>query len=245
MRFLDDLRILSTADRTVEWPSVNDMRVDLFAESAQFVFLEPTDKSTEETVAILQEAIDDVGFDAKKKSLVIVGGSVGQATETLREVVLMAELQPTEVAGVRQASHCRQRRSGRAGFFDRAITNERRLLHALENAGVLNPQLVSSADTSALERARTRQEFNHSVGWRFCSRLHKFNHSPADPHVGVFFRPNRGTSGRHRCCHVCPCIGLHFGRGGTFTAKRRSADRILNENVTAAKMPQLQEKFEG
>ena len=87
--------------RTVEWPSVKDVRVNLWPESAQIDFLEPTDKSTEE--AILQEAIDDVGFDAKKKSLVIVGGSVGQATATLREVVLVAELQPTEVAGVRQA----------------------------------------------------------------------------------------------------------------------------------------------
>ena len=52
--------------------------------------------------------------------------------------------------------------------FDRAITNEQPLLRALENAGVLNPQLVSSADTSALERARARWEFE-AVGWRFCS----------------------------------------------------------------------------
>ena len=49
----------------------------LLAESVQIDFLEPTDKSTEEAVAILQEAIDDV------KSLVIVGGSVGRATTTL------------------------------------------------------------------------------------------------------------------------------------------------------------------
>ena len=102
--------------RSVEWPSVKHVRVNLLAESAQIDFLEPTDKSTEEAVAILQEAIDDVGFDAKKKkSLVIVDGSVGQATATLREVVLVAELQPTEVAGVPPGPHCRQRRSGTAG----------------------------------------------------------------------------------------------------------------------------------
>ena len=166
----------------------------LLAESAQFVFFELTDKSTEETVAILHDAIDDVGFDAKKKSPVIVGGSLGQATATLREMVLMAELQPAVLAGFRKASHCRQRRSGSAGFFDRAITNEGRLLRALENAGVLNPQLVSRADTSALERAR---------------RLHQcWCHSPADPHGGVFRISFRGTCGRHRCCHVCPCVGL-------------------------------------
>ena len=79
---------MSTVDRalrTVERPSVKDVRANLLAESAQIDLLEPTDKSTEEAVAILQEATDDVGFDAKKKSLVIVGGSVGQATATLRE----------------------------------------------------------------------------------------------------------------------------------------------------------------
>ena len=68
---------VSTVDRalrTVEWP-VKDVRETLLAESAQIVFLEPTDKSIEEAVATLQEAIDDVGFHAKKKSLVIVGGS--------------------------------------------------------------------------------------------------------------------------------------------------------------------------
>ena len=133
---------VSTVDRalrTVEWFSVKDVRVNLLAESAQINFLEPTDKSTEEAVAILQEAIDDVGFDAKKTSLVIVGGSVGQATATLREVVLVAELQPTEVAGVRQVltavKGVREVRVSQARFqvsFDRAITNERRLLRALK-----------------------------------------------------------------------------------------------------------------
>ena len=70
---------------------------EFVGKSAQIDFFEPTDKST---VAILQEAIDDVGFDAKKKSLVTVGGLVGQANATLREVVLVAELQPTEQAKI-------------------------------------------------------------------------------------------------------------------------------------------------
>ena len=64
---------VSTVDRalrTVEWPSVKDVWVTLL-ESAQIDFLETTDKSTKEAVAILQEAIDDVVFHAKKKSLVI------------------------------------------------------------------------------------------------------------------------------------------------------------------------------
>ena len=66
-----------------------DVQVYLLAESVQIDFLEPTDRSTEKAVAILQEAIDDV------KSLVIVGGSVGRAAATLRGVVLVAELQPS------------------------------------------------------------------------------------------------------------------------------------------------------
>ena len=54
-------------------------------------------------------------------------------------------------------------------------------------------------------------------GGGFVHRLHQFNHSPADPHVGVFsyFRPKCGTCGRRRCCHVCPSA-IQFGCGGTF-----------------------------
>ena len=52
--------------------------MNLLAESVQIDFLEPTDRSTENADAILQEAIDVV------KSLVIVGESVGRTTATLR-----------------------------------------------------------------------------------------------------------------------------------------------------------------
>ena len=52
--------------------------MNLWAESVQIDFFEPTDQSIEEAVAILQEAIDDV------KSLVIVGGSVGRAIAKLQ-----------------------------------------------------------------------------------------------------------------------------------------------------------------
>ena len=107
------MSIVDWALRTVEWPSIKDVLVNLLAESAQIDFLEPTDKSTEDAVAILQEAIDDVGFDAKKKSLVIVGGSIGQATATLRDVVLVAELH--RGSWCPPGPHCRQRRSGSVG----------------------------------------------------------------------------------------------------------------------------------
>ena len=127
---------MSTADsafRTVGVAFHQDVQVYLLAESVQIDFLEPTDKSTEEAVAILQEAIDDV------KSLVIVGGSVGRATATLRGVVLVAKLQPTVVAGVRQVftavKGVREVRVSQARFkvsFDRAINNERHLLRALQ-----------------------------------------------------------------------------------------------------------------
>ena len=82
------------------------------------------------------------------------------------------------------------------------------MLRALENAGVLNPQLVSSADTSALERA-VHDGSSKLSGGGFVHHLHHFNPSPTHPHMGVFsyFRPNRGTCGRRRCCHVCPCFG--------------------------------------
>ena len=109
------------------------MQVNFWQKPVQIVFFEPTDKSTEEAVSILQKATDDV------KSLVIVGGSVGRATATLRGVVLVAKLQPTEVAGVRQVltavKGVREVQVSQARFkvsFYRAINNERRLLRALK-----------------------------------------------------------------------------------------------------------------
>ena len=65
---------MSTADGAFR----QDVQVNLLAESVQIDFLEPTDRSTENTDAIMQEAIDVV------KRQVIVGESVGRATETLR-----------------------------------------------------------------------------------------------------------------------------------------------------------------
>ena len=63
----------------------------LLAGSRSISLSRPTDP--QRNVAILQEVIDDV------KSLLIVGGSVGRATATLRGVVLVAKPQPTELAG--------------------------------------------------------------------------------------------------------------------------------------------------
>ena len=62
---------MSTVDRalrTVEWPAVKDLRLNLLAEPAQIVFLEPTDKSIEEAVAILQEALMMWLFTRRKVS---------------------------------------------------------------------------------------------------------------------------------------------------------------------------------
>jgi len=219
---------VSTVDRAlrmVEWPSVKDVRVNLLAESAQIDFLETTEKSTEEAVAILQEAIDDVGFEAKKKSLVIVGGSVDQATSTIREVVLEAELQSSEVAGVHQlltaVKGVREVLVSRAQFqvsFDSAITNARLLLRALENAGVLNPQLVSIPNSSALERARVRRQVE-AVRWRFLFIVSTSLTIPLLILMFVSFRISARIVGRVDVVAAAMFVlasVIQFGCGGTF-----------------------------
>ena len=83
-------------------------------------------------------------------------------------------------------------------------------------------------------------------GGGFVHRLHQFNSSLADPHVGVFscFRPNRETCGRHRCCHVCPCIGLRrVDAGGAHHAgsiRVRLSD--VGERSAVAQIAQLVEE---
>ena len=143
---------VSTADRalrTVKCLSVRMCRYICWQSRSQIDFLEPTDRSTEEAVAILREAIDGV------KSLVIVGGSVDRATATIRGVVLVAKLQPTEVASVRQVLT--------AGKGVREVRVSQARFEVSFERGAL--QLVSGADALALECARARREFE-AVWWR-------------------------------------------------------------------------------
>lgn len=172
---------VETALRAVEWPSVQAVSVNLLAESAHVEILQPAPPQTiDQAVAALEEAVADVGFDAKARAsaiLPLAAGAPGRMpsgaqhrkaifslpcdgglSERLGQVVENVR----SALGVVSADACAsQDAPGEVRVdvtFDLAVTNQRQLLRAFEKAGATQVHIVFGAEGSASERAQRRRQ---------------------------------------------------------------------------------------